>query len=109
MRTVKNGLYIYLYKTPNVNINNLMRIKFHISLITKRFIRSFDRHGDKTVTLNELLQDINNSSKTIVDVTRKSHEFSFKIVRVIIVVSNPVNFPVNALLYDVRALPADSR
>ena len=32
-----------------------MLINFHISLITKRFLRSFDRHSDKTVTLSELL------------------------------------------------------
>ena len=83
----------------NLNINNLILINFHISLITKRFFRTFDRHYDKTVTLSELLQDINNFSKTIVDVIRKSHEFSFEIVRVItIVVSNPVNFFVNARL-----------
>ena len=80
----------------NLNINNLMLINFHISLIAKRFFRNFYRHSDKTVTLSELLEDINNFSKTIVDVIRKSHEFSFKIVRVItIIVSNPVNFLVN--------------
>ena len=74
-----------------------MLINLHISLITKRFFRSFDRHSYKTVTYSELLLDINNFSKTIVPVIRKSHEFSFKIVRVItIVVSNPVNFLVNA-------------
>ena len=84
----------------NLNINNLMLINFHISLITKRFFPSFDRHSDKTVTLIELLQDINNFVKTIVDVIRKSHEFSFKIERVItIVVSNPVNFLVNVSLW----------
>ena len=84
----------------SLNINNLMLINFYISLITKRFFRSFDRHSDKTVTLSELLQDINNFSKTIVDVIRKSHEFSFKIVAAItIVVSNPVNFLVNARLW----------
>ena len=77
-----------------------MNIHFHISLITKQFFRSFDRHSDKTATLSELLQDINNFSKTIVDVIRKSHEFRFKIVRVItIVVSNPVIFFVNARLW----------
>ena len=76
-----------------------MLINYHISLITKLFSQFFDRHSDKTVTLNELLKDINNFSKAIVDVIRKSHEFSFKIVRVItIVVSNPVNFLVNARL-----------
>ena len=84
----------------NLNINNLMLINFHIPLITKRFFRSFYRHSDKTVTLSQLLQDINNFSKTIVDVIRKSHEFSLKIVRLItIVVSNPVNFLVNARLW----------
>ena len=84
----------------NLNINNLMLINFHISLITTRFFRSFHRHSDKTVTLIELLQDINNFSKTIVDVIKKSHEFSFKIVRVItIVVTNPVNFLVNGRLW----------
>ena len=57
-------------------------------------------HSDKTVTLSELLLDINNFSNKIVDVIRKSHEFSFKIVRVItIVVSNPVNFLVNVRLW----------
>ena len=94
--------FIYNFKFPlwNLNINNLMLINFHISLITKRFLRSFHRHSDKTVTLSELLQDINNFSRTIVDVIRKSHEFSFEIVRVIaIVVSNPVNFLMNARLW----------
>ena len=77
-----------------------MLINFYISLITKRFFRSFGRHSDKTVTPSELLQDINNFSKTIVDVIRKSYEFSFKIVLVItIVVSNHVNFRVNARLW----------
>ena len=72
---------------------------FHISLIMKRLYRSFDRFSDKTVTLSELLQDINNFSKTILDVIRKSHEFSLKIVRgITIVVSNPVNFFVNGRL-----------
>ena len=76
----------------NLNIDNLMFINFHITLITKQFFQSFDRHSDKTVTLSELLQDINNFSKTIVDVIGKSHEFSLKITRVItIVVSYPVN------------------
>ena len=70
----------------NLNINDLMLINLHISLITKRFFRSFDRHSDKTVTLSELLQDINNFSNKIVDVIRKSNEFSFKIVRVITIV-----------------------
>ena len=82
-----------------MNIYNLMFINFHISLITKPFFRYVDRHSDKTVILCELLQDINNFSKTIVDVIRKSHEVSFKIVRVItIVVSNVANFLVNARL-----------
>ena len=93
--------YIDNIKLPlrNLNINNLMLINFLISLITKRLFRSFDRYSDKTVTISELLQDINNFSKTILDVIRKSREFSFKIVRVItIVVTNPVNFLVNARL-----------
>ena len=77
-----------------------MLINLHISLITKRFFLAFDRHSDKTVTLSELLLDINNFSYKIVDVIRKSHEFSFKIVRVIpIDVSNPVNFLVNVRLW----------
>ena len=77
-----------------------MLIHFHISLITKRFFRSINRHSDKIATISELLQDINNFSKTIVDVIRKSHEFSFKIVRVItLVFSNLVNFLVNARLW----------
>ena len=80
-----------------MNINDLMLINLHISLITKRLFRYFDRHSDKTATHSELLLDINNFSETIVRAIRKSHEFSFKIVQVItIVVSNPVNFLVNA-------------
>ena len=83
----------------NLNIKDLMLLNLNISLITKRFFRSFDRHSDKTATLSELLLDINNFSNNIVDVIRMSHEFSFKIVRVItIVVSNPVNFLVSARL-----------
>ena len=93
----------------NLNINNLMLINFHNSLITKRFFRYFDSHSDKTVTLGELLLNINNFSDEIADVMRKSHEFSYKIVRVITTgVSNHVDFLVNAL-YDVRALPADTQ
>ena len=83
----------------NLNINDLMLINLHISLIMRLFFRSFDRHSDKTVTLSELLLDINNFSNKIVNVIRKSHEFSYKIVRVImIIVSNPVNFIVNVRL-----------
>ena len=88
------------FRWRNLNINDLMLNNLQISLITKRFFLFLDRHSDKTVTLNELLQDINNFSKIIVDIIRKSHEFSFKIVRVItIVVSNPVNVLVNARLW----------
>ena len=36
------------FTLSNQNINNLMLINFHISLITKRFFRSFDHHRDKT-------------------------------------------------------------
>ena len=81
------------FRWRNLNINDLILINLHISLITKRFFRSFDRHSDKTATHSELLLDINNFNNEIADVIRKSHEFSFKIVQVItIVVSNPVNF-----------------
>ena len=94
----------------NLNINNLMLINFHTSLITKRIFWSFDRYSNKTVTLSELLQDMNNFSKTIVVVIRKSYEFSSKIVRVITIYSSriPLIFlwmPAN----DVRALPEDTR
>ena len=86
------------FRWRNLNINDLMLINLHISFITKGFFRSFDSHSDKTVTLSELLPNMNNFSNKIVDVIRMSHEFSSKIVRVItIVVSNPVNFFVNAL------------
>ena len=77
------------FRWRNLYINDLIFINVHISLITKRFFRSFDRHSDKTVTLSELLLDINNFSNKIMDVIRKSHEFSFKIVRVISM--NPIN------------------
>ena len=78
----------------------ILLINFQSSLITKWFFRYFYLHSGKTVTIGELLQDINNFSKIIVDVIRKSRNFSFKIVRVItIVVSNPVNFLVNTRLW----------
>ena len=82
----------------NLNINDVMLINFHISLISKRFFRSVDLHSDKTVTLNELWLNINNFSSKIVDVIRKSQGFSLKIVLVITIeVSNPVNFFFNAI------------
>ena len=88
------------FRWQNQNIDDLMLINLHILLITKRFFRSFDRHSDKIATLSELLLDINNFSNKIVDVIRKSHEFSFKIGRIItIVVSNRVNFLVNTRLW----------
>ena len=46
------------FSLSNQNINNLMLINFHISLITKRFFRSFDHHSDKTVTFSDRLPDI---------------------------------------------------
>ena len=57
-----------------MNINDLMLINLHISLISKRFLLI---NSDKTVTLSELLLNINNFSNKILDVIRKSHEFSF--------------------------------
>ena len=44
----------------NLNMNTLMFIHFHISLMTKRFLRSFEQiDSDKTATLSELLPNIN--------------------------------------------------
>ena len=84
------------FRWRNLNVINLILINLHISLITKRLFRYFDRYSDKTVTLSS----INNFSYKIMDVIRKSHEFSFEIARVItIVVSNPHNFLVNARLW----------
>ena len=74
------------FRWRNLNINDLMLINLHLSLITKRVFRYFDRHSDKPATHSELLLDINNFSKIIVDVIRKSQLFSFKIVRVIVIV-----------------------
>ena len=88
------------FRLRNLNINDLIFLHLHNSVITKRFFLSFDRHRDKTVTFSKRLLNINNFSSKIVDVIRKFHEFSFNIVRVItIVVSNPVNFLVNARLW----------
>ena len=56
-----------------MNNYDLMLINFHISLTTKRFIRSFDRQSDKTVTLSELLLDINNFSNKMACVVKKSY------------------------------------
>ena len=52
--------FINYIKFPlwNLNINNLMLVNFHISLLTKQFLRSFYRHRDKTVTLSKLLPNI---------------------------------------------------
>ena len=97
------------FRWRNLNINDLMLINLHISLITKRFFRSFDRHSDKTLTLSELLLDINNFSNKFVDVIRKSHEFSFKIVKVITIVVWIPLISLYMLSYDVRALTADTR
>ena len=55
----------------NMNINNLMLIYFHISLITKQFFRSFDRHSDTTVTLSELLPNIDKFRNKILDFFQK--------------------------------------
>ena len=51
------------FRWRNLNINDLNAYYLHISLTKKRFFRSFDRHSDKTVTLSELLQGINNFTK----------------------------------------------
>ena len=55
----------------NLNINNLMHINFHILLITKRFLWSFDRDSDKTVTLSELLPNINKFRNKILNFFQK--------------------------------------
>ena len=63
-------------KSPlsNQNINNLMVINFHISFLTKRFFRSFHGHREKTVTLRELLPNINKFRNKILDFFRKFHD-----------------------------------
>ena len=65
------------FPLSNQNINNLMLMNFHISLITKRFFRSFDRHSDKTVTFSELLPNINKFPYKILDFFRKFYEGGF--------------------------------
>ena len=55
----------------NHNINNLMFIHFHISLIRKRFLRSFVRHSDKTITLSELLPNITKFRDKIINFFQK--------------------------------------
>ena len=65
------------FPLSNQSINNLMLINFHMSLITKRFFRSFDRHSDKTITLSELLPNINKFRNKISDFLRKFHEGDF--------------------------------
>ena len=66
---LQHGNFIDNMKFPlsNKNINNLMLINFNISLITKRFFRSFDRPSDKTVTLSEWLPNINKFRNKILD------------------------------------------
>ena len=60
------------FRLWNLNINDLMLINFHISLKTKRFLRSFECHSDKTVTLSECLLNINNVSNKMVHVLQKA-------------------------------------
>ena len=59
------------FPLSNQYINNLILMNFRISLITKRFFSSFDRHIDKTVTLSELLPNINKFHNKIMDIFRK--------------------------------------
>ena len=61
----------------NLNINNVMLINSRISLKPKRLFRSFDRHSDKTVTLSELLQNINKFRNKTLDFFRKFHKGGF--------------------------------
>ena len=56
---LQHGTIYSLRQISLVKPEYLMLINFHISLITKRFLLSFDRHSDKTVTLSELLNNIN--------------------------------------------------
>ena len=65
------------FPLSNLNINDLMLINFHISLITKRLFRSFDRHSDKTVPLSELLPNINKLRNKILNFFRTFHEGGF--------------------------------
>ena len=65
------------FPLSNLNINNLMHINFHISLITKQLFRSFDRHSDKTVTLSELSPNINKFRNEMLDFFKKFHEGGF--------------------------------
>ena len=62
-----DNIKFHLSNLFNLNINNLMLINFHISLITKRFFRYFDSHSDKTVTPSELLPGINKFRNKILD------------------------------------------
>ena len=55
----------------NLNINNWILIIFRISLKTKRLFRYFDRNSDKTVTLSELMQNINKFRNKILDFFQK--------------------------------------
>ena len=64
----------------------------------KRFLRSFDRHSDKAVTLSELLPIINKFHNKILNFFQKVSRCGFWIVRVIVIhVLNPINFSRNAL------------
>ena len=64
------------FRLWNLNINNLMLLNFHIALITKRFLRSFDLYSDKTVTLSELLPNINKFRNKIVNFFQKVSRMS---------------------------------
>ena len=97
------------FRWRNLNINDLMLINLLISLITKRFLRPFDRHSDKTVALSELLPNNNDLRNKILNVIRKSHECSFKIIRFITISSRISLIFFYMPACDVRALPADTR
>ena len=83
----------------NLNINNLLPINFHISLITKWFLRSFDRHSDKTVTLSELLTNINKfRNKILIFFSECFTNVAFKLFELLWYMSSiPLFFSRNAL------------
>ena len=60
-----------------------MLINFHISLITKRYFRSFDRHSDKTVTLSELLPNINKFGNKLEDFSESFMNVACKLLELL--------------------------
>ena len=92
----------------NLIINNLMLIHFHISLITKRFLRSCEHHSYKTVTLSELLSNINKFRNKILNFSESFTNVASKLFELLWYISWILLIPPVLLLQRIAALSPPS-